>query len=273
MTGPIGGCTIEDVERVLQVETRFGQVLLGDPAIRRTLSGDLAHWIEVLFDPYGESQLTSDFDEPWDAVTARASQEMARAQVHRLAMLRTPGGNLTVRLQDHALDATLQARVAHTASTHVTVAGGTLTVGDAFESWDSLPVVAMAAGEYRADVHTLRVPSDRSQIVGVLGDAANPAVVVVLEPTDGAAPELTLVECRDESWPTKPAPQRLCRAEIMKIEDSVAILRLKITKHIDSGYGRLAVSESTAMAPGTRLLVRLRDYTGAYWWCEPADTA
>ena len=259
------------MHHIIEATTTSGTLLVNDPVTREALSEELRYWLGVFTDVHGKTELAGDFREPWDAVRNRAVRKLAAGIPGSVCALQTAPGRFTIRVRDEPRAPDLRS---HGSETFVSVTSGFIDVNDPFGEGDGIARTApipCASGEYEVRVHAVET-AYAPQTVGVIGNIDHPALVLELAPVEWRASSISLVERTHESWPTAPAPGRLCRATVHKLDGNVAILKLRITDCIYSGYGRLRLLPSEELLPQSDLVVRLREYSGAFWWCDFADS-
>jgi len=258
---------VNEVSSILQVECESGYILIMDPAIHSQLSDDLWYWLEVFAHPEGDTQLAGDWEEPWSTIYERARQTLsAAAKTGQFIIIKAARGRYFVQIDKDAT-ATAMRRSIESSSARVTISSGRV---QAFDGPSPSQEVAgdLPSGDFAVTVHTLRPNDGDPEIVGIFGSAERPALLIVVRPSSRADDTaFHLLPC---SLKTAPAPGRLCRAQAKSVDDSIAVLRLRLTDRIWSGYGRLRIPEGHAVAVGSPLLVKLVEHTGSFWWCEPS---
>jgi hypothetical protein len=250
----------------VEVASDSGALLIIDSSQLADMSENVRYWFGVFTDPDGTTQIVADFDEPWSQVWRRAGAEMASfASSGRFIVIKSAPGRYFIRIAFEAVIETPIPRVYESALAHVTVRTGRLAVSD---GTNKPTVVSVPAGEYQAAVHTLSVDRKQPQIVGIYGGAENPAILIALRPAPENGPNTSLVRCSTAAFPSEPAAGLLCRAQVKRVEEGIAILGLQIADRTWSGYGRLRVTPGASPIAGATLLVRLTEHTGSWWWCE-----
>ena len=257
-SGPMDSC--------IEVISNSGTLLIIDPSQRAAMSEEVRYWLGAFTDPDGKTQIVGDFEQPWAQVWRRASAEIdAFAAFGRFIVIKGEPGRYFMRISFETAVDPGKERIRESAVAQVSVQTGRLEISD---GTDVSSVLDLPIGDYSATVSTLSTEFEESQTVGVFGNVHHPSILVSLKPVVEHSPNISLVRWKADGFPLVPSAGLLCRAQVKKVEDGVAILRLQTSERTWSGYGRLRVTAGVTFTAGTKLLIQLHEYTGSWWWCE-----
>lgn len=248
----------------LDIECESGFLLIADPQVRASLAPDLQYWLAVFADPDGISALPAGFEEPWHVVQKRASEHVNDFALRygRFAVLSVEPGHYFLQVDSEYAQAP-RGEAYDEANCRVTIRSSMLEISDGADAAKSI-ATTVPVGEFALQVRFVAATPGPHDVVGVFGSTSAPSILLLLQPPSNA--DATAALLRSPLQSTAIA-RRLCRAEVKKVEDGLAVLRLRITERIWSGWGRLLVDAQTVL-PGTQLMVRLREHSGAFWWCD-----